>query len=107
MGISYSLGDAIDWKRFSVENVLLNFFSLLLARVRDRLETQGLEIGGFTSSVSYSLGDAIDWKLNFRVCVNTHPKLSYSLGDAIDWKLGMRAITMYKVEILLLARGRD
>ena len=62
--ISYSLGDAIDWKP---------------------KPGQGVAAGGWC--VSYSLGDAIDWKLNcvykleFRGCV------SYSLGDAIDWKL--------------------
>ena len=82
--VSYSLGDAIDWKRHFI--VFCHLFS----------------------SISYSLGDAIDWKQklnqNFSIFVC---KVSYSLGDAIDWKryctdLGDRVST-----VLLLARGRD
>ena len=40
--VSYSLGDAIDWKQ----------------------NTQGIRVG-LGSFLSYSLGDAIDWKLPF------------------------------------------
>ena len=64
--ISYSLGDAIDWKRGSV----------------------GFK--PFAIVVSYSLGDAIDWKLSIGGDVESVLQvsgISYSLGDAIDWKL--------------------
>ena len=37
---SYSLGDAIDWKLILAVSVLKTCFVLLLARGRDRLETQ-------------------------------------------------------------------
>ena len=33
--------------------------------------------------------------------------ISYSLGDAIDWKLKTITVDVYRLHILLLARGRD
>ena len=62
--ISYSLGDAIDWKL-----------------VKSRAIAEFL-------AISYSLGDAIDWKLPLSLdkLINYCPCISYSLGDAIDWK---------------------
>ncbi len=61
--ISYSLGDAINWK--------LNCF------LANRLEV----------FVPYSLGDAIDWKPDLPLGNILRLSVSYSLGDAIDWKL--------------------
>ena len=88
MLFSYSLGDAIDWKRFY--KALWESINMISYSLGDAIDWkpkpgQGVAAGGWC--VSYSLGDAIDWKLNcvykleFRGCV------SYSLGDAIDWKL--------------------
>ena len=37
--VSYSLGDAIDWKLFLIPNNIIVSLDLLLARGRDRLET--------------------------------------------------------------------
>ena len=37
--ISYSLGDAIDWKQYSWVRIKIVIRDLLLARGRDRLET--------------------------------------------------------------------
>ena len=39
--ISYSLGDAIDWKQYSWVRIKIVIRDLLLARGRDRLETFG------------------------------------------------------------------
>ena len=81
--ISYSLGDAIDWK--------------------PKPPTEELE----TCYVSYSLGDAIDWKLNAIFVPNQLAyAISYSLGDAIDWKQ-LRLVLPIPPLFLLLARGRD
>ena len=61
--VSYSLGDAIDWKLDHSDKTVGVSGFLLLARGRDRLET---DIGSTTlrqkAAISYSLGDAIDWK---------------------------------------------
>ena len=61
--ISYSLGDAIDWK------------------------PSAREYSSVSSCISYSLGDAIDWKLLHSFVDDfSQLSISYSLGDAIDWK---------------------
>ncbi|MFN9817890.1 MAG: hypothetical protein ACK56Y_07720, partial [Pseudanabaena sp.] len=62
--VSYSLGNAIDWKRCAVWVLFAPLCNLLLARGRDRLETP---IGIITAQhagtrITYSLGDAIYWK---------------------------------------------
>ena len=62
--LSYSLGDAIDWKRFA----------------------RALELS-YRHGISYSLGDAIDWKHYDQQLQCQSLGISYSLGDAIDWKL--------------------
>ncbi len=61
--IPYSLGDAIDWKR-GWSCVYPHPHSCpLLARGRDRLETQNQHlIQHAMFYFPYSLGDAIDWK---------------------------------------------
>ena len=60
--ISYSLGDAIDWKHQLNHEPLLLLDDLLLARGRDRLEiSRYLAYPVRFADVSYSLGDAIDW----------------------------------------------
>ena len=82
INISYSLGDAIDWK--------------LDEKAVRRL----------TAGISYSLGDAIDWKQQFFCLTSGLPAFSYSLGDAIDWKLSKSALSA-STHFLLLARGRD
>ena len=111
--ISYSLGDAIDWKQLSIvrqprisvclllargrdrletldkQALIRHFVCLLLARGRDRLETSmRSRIDNLKSDISYSLGDAIDWKHDLAIAKPVILILiSYSLGDAIDWKL--------------------
>ena len=60
--ISYSLGDAIDWKLKPLGMEIHKHVLLLLARGRDRLETEFCDDDLATPVVSYSLGDAIDWK---------------------------------------------
>ena len=80
--ISYSLGDAIDWKHYPMT---LRAIALV---------------------ISYSLGDAIDWKRRCRCEGRTKYHFSYSLGDAIDWKQQICDHVFY-VAFLLLARGRD
>ena len=60
--LSYSLGDAIDWKHLFLSSPSASSF-LLLARGRDRLETVEKYQICYPTNVSYSLGDAIDWKL--------------------------------------------
>ena len=107
--ISYSLGDAIDWKHRLVRKQSKVMQYLLLARGRDRLETSVpvLEVC-FVLQVSYSLGDAIDWKPRRDFSMLFAPlTLSYSLGDAIDWKLYVYRVCVYIPCVLLLARGRD
>ena len=82
--VSYSLGDAIDWKQ---DKALLIDFIVL--------------------PVSYSLGDAIDWKQS-DYCAGIYlNRVSYSLGDAIDWKLVDSSFVTLSLTIPLLARGRD
>ena len=84
MCVSYSLGDAIDWKQIEGWRIVF----------RQRI-------------VSYSLGDAIDWKLLFSNAKDVTPALSYSLGDAIDWKHSTSTQSLFYGSYLLLARGRD
>ena len=82
--VSYSLGDAIDWKL----GVPVNEKQL--------------------KKFSYSLGDAIDWKPLYKFIASLKSFISYSLGDAIDWKHEkMMDIRDAVILDLLLARGRD
>ena len=83
--VSYSLGDAIDWKLNILQSYSEPENNLLLARGRDRLETERMLFALYLSlEFSYSLGDAIDWKPI--KLINTNTDSSF---------------------ILLLARGRD
>ena len=86
--VSYSLGNAIDWKLFQAFSPRCLPPCLLLARGRDRLKTPCAGHHFLTRRiVSYSLGDAIDWKLKRFSSLLKDIFFSYSLGDAIDWKL--------------------
>ena len=62
--VPYSLGDASEWKPHYAAMRAILYWSPLLARGRDRLETHLISL--FNSmiyfGVPYSLGDAIDWK---------------------------------------------
>ena len=87
----------------------MNLILLLLARGRDRLETDHYKYSvGTGYGISYSLGDAIDWKRReSRSLPFAFWALSYSLGDAIDWKLVEYNYKSIYSSFLLLARGRD
>ena len=88
MEVSYSLGDAIDWKRIDSHDRRIPSIILLLARGRDRLETVSHSKNLHRNNpISYSLGDAIDWKHSCLIRSLSLAVVSYSLGDAIDWKL--------------------
>ena len=82
--LSYSLGDAIDWKLY-----------------------KALQSDQVTRTISYSLGDAIDWKLGDSTSFVVGRCVSYSLGDAIDWKRNVSLEGDSFSVCLLLARGRD
>ena len=81
---------------------------LLLARGRDRLETETFErLLDLRPQISYSLGDAIDWKLRSDRFDGIEIFVSYSLGDAINWKLVIFSHALWRCFNLLLARGCD
>ena len=82
--VSYSLGDAIDWKRVIIDFLIAEWDIPLLARGRDRLET--------STPLSQSQSGNI---------------FSYSLGDAIDWKQVQEKVLGALRCFSLLARGRD
>ena len=83
--VPYSLGDAIDWKPHYAAMRAILYWSPLLARGRDRLETHLISL--FNSMIYFGV--------------------PYSLGDAIDWKQRARRNSSRRDGSLLLARGRD
>ena len=85
VNLSYSLGDAIDWKRHQIWTQYLLAPVLLLARGRDRLETFREIVGSrFYFCLLLARGrDRLESLGNFDVCV------------------------LFNCDNLLLARGRD
>ena len=106
--ISYSLGDAIDWKQevMSATNKDCGI-SYSLGDAIDWKPVSFLSNNSGVFSISYSLGDAIDWKLISCESNENRFRVSYSLGDAIDWKRRGFVYFYKQPFFLLLARGRD
>ena len=87
--------------------VMMCVLGLLLARGRDRLETQA-SLSTYLNELDLLLArgrDRLETGSSQMLLPNL--SLSYSLGDAIDWKLLDGGLLSIDLITLLLARGRD